>query len=151
MSDPSNREERIPLAEERLVTRKHTVERGRVRIRTVIDENTRWIEESVASENVIVERIPIDREVEAVPPVRQEGDTTIIPVVDEVLVIERRLILKEEVRMRKERHVEQIRESVSLKTMHAVVERDMPPSKGQITDIENSGAHNDDTNTDGAV
>jgi len=126
MSDPSNREERIPLAEERLVTSKRTVEKGRVRIRTVIDENTRWIEESLASEDVIVERIAIDREVEAVPPVREEGDTTIIPVIDEVLVIERRLILKEEVRVRKERHVEHVREPVSLKAMHAVVERDKP-------------------------
>src|SRR6185437_5664214 len=138
MSDPSNPEERIPLAEERLVTSTRTVEKGRVRVRTVVDESTRWIEESLASEDVIVERIAIDREVETVPPVRQEGDTTIIPVIDEVLVIQRRWILKEEVRVRKECHVEQVREPVSLKAMHAVVERDMPSPQRKITDIESS-------------
>jgi stress response protein YsnF len=45
-----------------------------------------------------------------VPPTREEGDTTILSVVEEIIVIERRLFLKEEVHIRRvhvaERHQE---------------------------------------------
>jgi stress response protein YsnF len=61
---------------------------------------------------VQVERVPIGRAVAAVPAVREEGDTTILPVVEEVIVVERRLILKEEVHIRRikvaERHTETV-------------------------------------------
>lgn len=43
-----------------------------------------------------VTRMPIDAEVTTPPGVRVEGDTTIVPVIEEVLVVEKRLILKEE-------------------------------------------------------
>ncbi|MGH8169250.1 MAG: DUF2382 domain-containing protein, partial [Steroidobacteraceae bacterium] len=120
------------------------------RIRTVVEESTRWVTDSLTSEHVQVERVPVEREVEAVPPIRQEGDTTIIPVVDEVLVIERRLVLREELHVRKERRVEKVEEPVTLRTMHAVVEREMRPSGTESTGAENRGDH-DVTNTDGAI
>ena len=40
--------------------------------------------------------MPIGRPVDAVPPVREEGDTTVMSVVEEIVVVEHRLILKEE-------------------------------------------------------
>jgi stress response protein YsnF len=50
----------------------------------------------------------IGRPVDAMPPVRQEGDTTIMSVVEETIVVERHLFLKEEVQIRRlrvsERH-----------------------------------------------
>lgn len=52
-------------------------------------------------EHVVVERIAVGRVVDAVPPVRQEGDVTIISVVEEEVVVTRRLILKEEVHLRR--------------------------------------------------
>ena len=63
-------------------------------------------------EHVLVERVAIGRIVDAVPPVRQEGDVTIMPVVEEELVVVRRLVLKEEVHLRRVRtsvpHVETV-------------------------------------------
>jgi len=50
-----------------------------------------------------------------VPPISQEGDTTIIPVVEEIVVVERRLVLKEEVRIRRVRTKEQHQETVVLR------------------------------------
>ncbi|MGH8301144.1 MAG: YsnF/AvaK domain-containing protein [Steroidobacteraceae bacterium] len=150
MAEPPDREARLPLAEEHVAVHKRTVEKGRVRIRTVVEESTRWVTDSLTSEHVQVERVPVEREVEAVPPIRQEGDTTIIPVVDEVLVIERRLVLREELHVRKERRVEKVEEPVTLRTMHAVVEREMRPSGTESTGAENRGDH-DVTNTDGAI
>ena len=44
-----------------------------------------------------VEHVPIGRPVAAVPPAREEGDTTILSVFQEIIFIERRLILKEKV------------------------------------------------------
>lgn len=125
MRKRSNGEKRLPLVEERASVRKRTVEKGRVRIRTVVDERTAWVRESLASEQVQVERVRIGREVRSMPKMRREGETLVIPVVDEVLVVERRLILKEEVRVRKKRSVEKIEEPVSLKTTRAIVERHM--------------------------
>jgi len=51
------------------------------------------VEEDLAHERVEVERIPIGRVVDAMPPVREQGNTTILSVVEEVVVVERRLVL----------------------------------------------------------
>jgi stress response protein YsnF len=61
--------------------------------------------------------------VDAVPPVREEGDTTVISIVEEVLVVERRLVLKEEIRLRRVRTTERHRETVTLREQQAVIER----------------------------
>lgn len=151
MTEPPDSEERLPLAEEQVAVHKRTVEKERVRIRTVVDESTRWISESLTSEHVTVERVPVDREVEIVPPIRQEGDTTIVPVVEEVLVVDRRLVLKEELHVRKERQVERVEQPVKLRTMHAVVEREMRPSENETRGAENRGGNDVDTNTDGVI
>jgi len=55
------------------------------------------------------------------PAVRDEGDTIVIPIVEEVLVIERRLLLKEEVRVRRVRSTERHQETVTLRHHEAVV------------------------------
>lgn len=129
MRKDSKREKRLPLVEEHASVSKRTVEKGRVRIRTVVDESTAWVRESLASERVRIERVPIGRQVTTMPRVRQEGDAVIIPVVEEVLVVERRLILKEEVRVRRQRTVEHMEKPVSLKATRAIVERDMRRGK----------------------
>jgi len=53
------------------------------------------------SEEVEVERVTINRVVEETPPIRREGDTMIIPLLEEVLVVEKRWVLREEVHVRK--------------------------------------------------
>ncbi|HXS26340.1 MAG TPA: YsnF/AvaK domain-containing protein [Steroidobacteraceae bacterium] len=156
MTESPDHEERLPLTEEHLAVHKRTVETGRVRIRTVVDERTEWVHEALQNESVSIERVPIGREVEAVPPVRQEGDEIVIPVLEEVLVVERRLILKEEMHVRKERHIEHVDQPVPVKTMRAVVERaagerDMRPSGESKGVSQDQGGHHDDTNPDGAV
>jgi stress response protein YsnF len=67
--------------------------------------------------------VPVGRVVDAVPPIREEDDTTIIPVVEEVLVIERRLVLKEEVHLRRVRVRETHAASVVTRTQDVVVTR----------------------------
>jgi uncharacterized protein (TIGR02271 family) len=117
-------EEILPLVDEQLSVGKRTVATGRVRIKTVVDERQQWVRESLEREEISIERVAIDRMVDAAPEVRQDGDVLIIPLVEEVLVVERRLLLKEEIHVRKQRHVEQVEEPVTLKSTRAVVERE---------------------------
>lgn len=61
------------------------------------------IDEPLFTDEVSVERVPVNRIVDAVPETRQEGDVTIIPVIEEVITVEKRLLLREEVRIRRSR------------------------------------------------
>lgn len=117
-------EYRIPLAEERLIVRKEEVETGRVRVHTSLDEQETIVREQLTHAEVEVERVPVDREVDAVPPVREENGVTIIPVVREVLVVQKKLILTEEVRLRRVTRTEEHSEPVLLRTQRATVERE---------------------------
>ena len=70
------------------------------------------------------------------PPVREEGDTIVVPIVEEVLVVERRLFLKEEVSIRRVRSTERHQETVTVRHQEAVVTR-LPvesPATGQSPD-----------------
>jgi uncharacterized protein (TIGR02271 family) len=117
-------EYRIPLAEERLIVRKEEVETGRVKVRTVVDEQEQLVREMLTHADVDVERVPIGQEVEAVPPVREEDGVTIIPVVREELIVQKRLILIEEVRLRRVTRTEEHAEPVVLRSQRAIVERE---------------------------
>ena len=61
------------------------------------------IDEPLFLEDVGVERVSINRIVDEHPETWQDGDTTVIPVVEEVLVVQKRLLLKEEIRITKRR------------------------------------------------
>jgi hypothetical protein len=61
------------------------------------------MDEPLYTEQASVERVAVNRIVDAYPQVREEGDTTVVPVVEEVLIIQKRLMLKEEVRITRKR------------------------------------------------
>jgi uncharacterized protein (TIGR02271 family) len=110
------------LAEELAVERRQ-VETGRVRVDVVTREHEELVDVPLAREQIVVERVPIDRRVDAIPAIREDGDTIIVPVVEEVLVVERRLMLKEELHVKRVRTTEQYRENVKLRRQEAVVTR----------------------------
>ena len=114
----------IPIVEERLVTSKVRVETGRVRVRTVVDERQEMVRDQLTHGYVDVERVPMNVEIAEIPQVREEGDTTIIPVFEEVLVVEKKLMLIEEVHLRRRTSSEQVEQPVTIRTQRAVVERD---------------------------
>ena len=116
-------EETLPLAEENLVLQRRTVETGTVRVRTVLQSREEVARAEIYRQAVSVEHVPINREIDEVPTPWEDGDVLVIPVVEEVLVVEKRLILREEVRVRRRREVDQIEQPVSLRTMEALVER----------------------------
>src|SRR6516164_3547435 len=95
----------LRLLAEELAVAKEKVETGRVRISTRTREREELVDEDLAREHVEIETVPVGLRIDAVPEVRQEGDTTIVPVVEEILVVERRLLLKEEIRIKRVRTI----------------------------------------------
>ena len=126
----------LPLLAEEVAVSKQVVETGRVQVSRVTHQREQLIDELLAHETVEIDRIPIGRQVDTMPAIREEGDTLVIPIVEEVLVIERRLLLKEEVRVRRVHSTERHQESVTLRHHEAVVTRlpVEPPAVGEGPD-----------------
>jgi uncharacterized protein (TIGR02271 family) len=85
----------IPEINEFATIEKQLVETGAVRIHKHVEHVEKRFHPTLSREEVRVERIPVNRIVKEPPPVRTEGDTTIVPVLEEVLV--KLLLVKEEV------------------------------------------------------
>lgn len=112
----------MPLAVEDAVVSKQ-VRRTLVRASRTTSNRSEAVEVDLKQEQVVIERVPIGRIVDAVPPVRQEGDVTILPVVEEELVVVRRLVLKEEVHIRRVQTTVPHLETVTLRQQHVSVTR----------------------------
>ncbi|NBJ11204.1 YsnF/AvaK domain-containing protein [Microvirga arsenatis] len=119
----SSESEIIPLAEEELRLDKRVATKGKVRISTAVDSRTELAKATLDGETVEVTRVPVDRIVDHAPDIRTEGDVTIIPVLEEVLVVEKRLVLKEELHVRKRMTQETVEVPVELRKQRAIVER----------------------------
>lgn len=91
----------IPLVEERAVIAKREIETGRYRVRVSVEEREDFVPVELSHVDAEIERVPINRAVSQLPSVRLEGSTTIIPVVEEVMVMEKRLIVVEEIHVRR--------------------------------------------------
>jgi uncharacterized protein (TIGR02271 family) len=91
----------IPVVEESVNVQKRMVETGVVQIHKTVRERTEVVDQPLQSEQVEIERVPVNRIVDDVIPVRHEGDTMIISLLEEVLVVEKRLMLREEVHVKK--------------------------------------------------
>jgi uncharacterized protein (TIGR02271 family) len=123
---------RIPLHVEEISVSRREIKKATVQVALVTGTREQLIDEELTHVRVEIERFSIDQTVEAVPPIRQEGDITIIPVVEEVVIVERRLVLKEEVRVRRVSTKEQHQETVVLRQQEAVVTREGPDSQSPI-------------------
>ena len=122
---------RIPLHVEEVSVSRREIKKANVQIALITGTREQLIDEELTHVRVEIERVPIGRTIEVVPPISQEGDTTIIPVVEEIVVVERRLVLKEEVRVRRVSTKEQHQETVVLRQQEAVVTREEPDSQSQ--------------------
>ena len=93
----------IPVVEEHLNVDKRQVERG-VRITKTVRTEDVVVDEPLHREDIDVERVMINRYVDDdALPVRYDGDTMIIPLVEEVLVVEKRRLLREEIHIKRQK------------------------------------------------
>jgi uncharacterized protein (TIGR02271 family) len=113
----------IPLAEERVSVTKREVETGRLRVEISVQERQDAVPVELSHDEVEVERVPVNKAVSHLPSVRLEGSTTIIPVVEEVVVVEKRLILVEEIHVRRKSVAETRQIPVTLRSEQVRIDR----------------------------
>jgi stress response protein YsnF len=117
---------RVPVVQEEAWIEKRIVDTGRgVRIHKTVVEHPCRIDESLLRDEVQVSHVPVDRIVplDQAPATRYEGDTLVVPILEEVLVVERRLRIKEELHITRTRHEERHAETVLLRSEQVSVER----------------------------
>ena len=130
----------IPVVEETATVSTRRVVSGRVRIATQTEEINHLLPTDLASVEVDVVRVPIDRRIETIPDVVTEGEVTIIPVVEERLVVTRELYLREEIHVRRIERTETVdlpattrRQTVQIERLPADLEQ--PHQKDNQDDL----------------
>ena len=136
MTEEEARPAAIPMFEEELRVDKIVSETDRVLIKTSVLERTEYANLELRSGEAIIERLPVNLVVEAPPAIRQEGDTIIVPVIEEIMVVEKRLLLKEEIHIRRQQVVQHIRQPVRLRSEEVSLERQPPLNSNNVTPKE---------------
>ncbi|EHM01530.1 hypothetical protein HMPREF9946_01997 [Acetobacteraceae bacterium AT-5844] len=136
-----------PLVGEVLRVGKQTVETGRIRVSVTTDTAEEVVRQTLRSRRAEVERITFGHEIREVPQNREEDGVLVIPVVEEVLVIEKRLVLKEEIRLRFVDSEETVEQAVERRVQHATVERMPPQESGEPAPgaVERTGNNEENT------
>jgi uncharacterized protein (TIGR02271 family) len=114
----------IPVVEERLEVSRERVETGRVRISKSVEAREVVVDDPLKRESVRIEHVPINQVVTgAVPQVREEGDVTVIPILEERVVTRTELVLVEEVRIHRDHSEYNDPQRVTLRKEVVSVER----------------------------
>lgn len=114
----------VPVIEERLRVEKRLEETGTVRISKQVTEYEQPVTIALLKEEIHVERVAINQLIDSPPPaLRYEGETMIIPVLKEVAVVEKRLMLVEELHIVKRQNQMQETQQVKLRKEDVKVER----------------------------
>ncbi|HVA26508.1 MAG TPA: DUF2382 domain-containing protein [Chloroflexota bacterium] len=91
----------IPLRREELVAQREMRHMGDVEVRTEVEEVPGRIEVQAQREEVEVEHVPVGRVVTEREAPYQDGDVLVVPVYEEQLVVSKRLLLREELRIKR--------------------------------------------------
>lgn len=122
-------ERTIPLYQEQIGIEKTEAVTDRLRVSTHVEERVVLVEDDVERGQLSVERVAVERAVSQAPEPRQEGDTLIVSVVEERLVVEKRLFVVEELRITRTGTTEHITQTETVRTMRATVEHaDLSPA-----------------------
>jgi len=137
----------IPVIAESVTVGVRSVPREQLRVRRRVVTSQKLIATPVWREHIEVKRVPRDELMHRMPEPRQEGDTLIIPRVEEVAVVETRLRLCEELRIRviREQHVD--RRTISLRhhEIEIEIEREPEPDAPHQTTSPNPKKHEGET------
>jgi uncharacterized protein (TIGR02271 family) len=114
----------IPVVVEQATVGTAIVETGRVILEKRVTEHSEIIGLPLTREEVRVERHPVGRPIEGeAPQPRYEGDTLILPVLEEILVVRTQWVLKEELHVHKVRVPHSDPQTVTLRAEEVDVRR----------------------------
>lgn len=135
-------ETRVPLLEERLEFGTRAIELGDVRIHKTVEEAEEVRRGPLNRDDVQIERVRVDRRVDAPEVQRQEGEWLVIPIMEEVFVVEKHLVVTEEIRIRKQVVTEEAEIREKVRRERASVEDTRVPRTPLLTepDVSNNEA-----------
>ena len=122
----------VPVIEEEVVAGARPVKTGSVRVDKHVEKRIRRIEAPLLHEEVEVRRVAVNKVVNEAPAIRKKGDIVIVPVVEEEIVVTKRLVLKEEIHLIKRRTKDRFIKDVELNRESAEVHR--LDAEGRIVD-----------------
>ena len=121
--DDGKKRHTVTLAEERLElgTKKVVDRRVRITRATRVDEKN--ITAELTQENADIKRFAKNEVLEAqnIPQIRQEGDVTIIPIIEERVEIIKHYVLTEEIHIIKKRSIERHQEIITLRSQEIII------------------------------
>lgn len=113
----------IPVYEETVRLGKKLVETGQTEITKTVQHHEETLEDVLHHDDVTIERIEVDTFVEEAEGVHYDGDALIIPLYEEVFVVEKRLRLKEKVRIKRITEYETVSETVTRREENITINR----------------------------
>jgi uncharacterized protein (TIGR02271 family) len=113
----------LPVVQEELEVQKRVVESGRIRVNKKVETTESIVDEPLLRQGFDIQKIPVNRIIDEVPTPRYDGATLVLPILEEVLVVEKRLVLREEVRITPKREEVRDPQTHSLRREHVEVER----------------------------
>jgi uncharacterized protein (TIGR02271 family) len=103
MTEPDRDTRVIPVVEEQLIVATEPVKTGSVKVQKHIQRSVKRVDVPVTRDVTEVRRVPVNKVVDSVPRIRTSGDTIVVPVVEEEVVVTKRLVLKEEIHIQRRR------------------------------------------------
>ncbi|MHB2020157.1 MAG: YsnF/AvaK domain-containing protein [Candidatus Xenobia bacterium] len=113
----------VPVMQEELQVSRRRIPTARVRITKAVTTRTEVVDQPLMREDVEVERVSLGHVIQDPPPIRYEGDTLVVPLLEEMLVIEKRLVVREELHIRRRHREVREPQQVLLRRESAEVER----------------------------
>ena len=120
----NNADVTLKLAEEQIALTKQKIVDGHVRVTRSTTEHDEVISTLLNREKVEVEHVAKAQRVETMPEIREENGVLIIPVVEEEIEVVRRLVLKEEIHIRKVQDSVPFQDVVTRREQQVKIERD---------------------------
>lgn len=114
----------LKLAEEQIELTKQKVVDGRVRVTRSTTEHDEVINTLLNKEKVEVEHVAKAQHIESMPEIREENGVLIVPVVEEEVVVVRKLVLKEEIHIRKVQETVPFQEVVTRRKQQVNIEKE---------------------------
>ena len=119
----------LDVVEERLRVAKRAVDSGGVRVSTEVETVEEAVAVALRQQAASVERVAVDQVVETAPEPRLEGDTIVIPVIEERPVVTTQLVVTEEIRVRLTEETRTEERTVPLRRERVTIDQ-IPSSEG---------------------
>jgi uncharacterized protein (TIGR02271 family) len=127
--DPHSERQILEVVEETAHVTKRVIDRGSVKISKIVTEHVEVIPAPTIHEEIDIEHVAREVWLDRPAKVRTEGDTVIIPVMEEVIVTEKRLLLREEIYVRRRKVTVPGEEEITLRKETVTVEDDRNRTK----------------------